>query len=1418
MQGKISHEEGGSAARGSTSTRADEARAEMVRFASHGVMVLAEGRVRYANPAAAALLGFPSPEALVAAGPVSRMVRPADRRLFDERLHRVTTGLVDAEIFEHGLERADGARIRVQVRLLRRPWNGEPAVLVFLTDITELRLAEAATRLARTFVARPGAAVDPAGFMEGVLRRLCRMLDFRFGACWVPRPGEAGVELAALWHACGEGPRRFARTAPRWFGPGEGFPATVVETGRPARIDDLAAETASRFEQREAALDAGMRCAFGVPVIEGRELLAVIVLIGERVPAHGAALLDTLVSATTPVGAMMRRLLVEQARSLSERQARDIIEHSADGLLVLDAHQRVRLVNPAAAHILNRDRTDLQGTYFGLPLSGTPAAEINVPGPDGETRTVEMRVSEVSWSMETSHLVSLRDITGRVRAERALRQSREQIEEISASNPGVIYRLVQDPGGRRRFTYLSPRSREVLGLDPDTVLADRERFFDVVHEEDVPVLQRTIAEAAKARRRWVCDFRVLVGDQVRWVRGQASAGPETAEGLVWNGFFIDITREHEAEQALRQRTLDLEERVKELHCLYGVSRVLSSREESLAEQLERVAALIPDGFHYPADTVCRVRLDRHEAASPGFRDTAQCLAADVTIDDTRRGRIEVFYLGKESPPFLPEERYLLDELASRLSQTLRLREREHQLETSRQTFRDFAEAASDWLWEMDAGLRFTDISRRFTEITGIAREDVLGKTRWDYSGVNRDADPAWRRHLEDLRAHRPFRDFRYSVTPPSTGRTVHVRVSGKPLFDERGRFLGYRGTGTDETAEIEAREQAREMETRLTGIADRLPGIVFQRVLKANGEIAYPYMSAATGEVLGIDAEELMRDPKLGPETVHPEDRGRVRAAMLESARTLEPMDVEFRVRDANGAYRWTWQRSLPRRLDNGDVVWECIELNIDDRKKAQERAEHLAYYDQTTGLPNRRLFVERLRQVLPLARRSGEPLSVAVIGLNGFKRINQSFGMTGGDSVLHQAGERFQRCLRPGDTVAHLGGDRYLLLLPGVGATGRTHKPLFRLLREMERPFRIGEHRVNLTFNMGIATFGVDADDEETLISRADTAQIRCKRLGPANYLFFSKSVQDEAAPVLVESQLRDAIGTGQLEPYYQPLVDARTGRIMGAESLVRWNHPQRGLLTPAAFLDIAEESGLIVPLGEEMLRAACSGVARWKSEGVADISVNVNLSAVQIASPALRERLRQILDEVGVEPSRLVLEITESTLISDVDRVIPFMNQVIRSGVRFAMDDFGVGYSSLSYLSRFPLHEVKVDRLFTRSVATDSRTAAVVSAIVAMARSLNLTVIGEGVEEAGQERALRQCGCDLLQGYRFGRPMPAEEFERLLRAQAGGAGAKALDGNAPASRAPSARRDPTPGGKRGSRSRTPPGGRGSGSPTHRK
>lgn len=478
------------------------------------------------------------------------------------------------------------------------------------------------------------------------------------------------------------------------------------------------------------------------------------------------------------------------------------------------------------------------------------------------------------------------------------------------------------------------------------------------------------------------------------------------------------------------------------------------------------------------------------------------------------------------------------------------------------------------------------------------------------------------------------------------------------------------------------------------------------------------------------------------------------------------------------------WEGEIWNRRKNGDVFLEWLSISAirDDRnavshyvamftditaeRENERQLKHLAYYDGLTDLPNRMLFLDRLRQSVVQAERGRHKMALLFIDLDRFKMVNDLFGHKAGDDLLVEASARLRDCVRASDTVARLSGDEFTIILPEVPDPQSAAQVAQKIIDRLAIPYHVDGQEVFITSSIGIALYPNSARSAEGLTKSADIAMYHAKSLGRNNYQFYRAAVNEGTAELFtLENSLRRALEREELEIDYQPQVDIETGRVSGMEALLRWRHPEKGLIMPSDFIPVAEETGLIVPIGEWVLRHACAQNVAWQKSGFPPMRMAVNISARQLRLHTLAEKVAEVLDETGLDADWLELELTETMMMRSTEDIIGILRQLKSIGVFLSIDDFGTGYSSLSYLKRFPVDTIKIDRSFIQGVDSDFDDAAISQAIIALAHSLRLKVIAEGVETEKQLLFLREHQCCDAQGYYFSRPMSARAITELLQ-----------------------------------------------------
>lgn len=551
------------------------------------------------------------------------------------------------------------------------------------------------------------------------------------------------------------------------------------------------------------------------------------------------------------------------------------------------------------------------------------------------------------------------------------------------------------------------------------------------------------------------------------------------------------------------------------------------------------------------------------------------------------------------------------------------------------------------------------------------------------------------------------------------------------------------------------------------------------RALAAHSSDAYLLVDA-TGMVVDTSPTygEVTGDPSADPignnvfRRVAPEDVGRMREAFADLLSSPGvPSTIELRVVTPDGPTQWLAVRAV-NLLDDPDVGSILLSMqNVTDRRLAEERLEHNSLHDPVTGAANRWLLADRVHQATVQLDRSGGSVALVIVDLHELGRINERFGHDGGDELLREVHDRLRSTVRASDTVARLGGDDFAVLVSHGGESLDDLDSLTdRMLARLDEPFEIDGDQVVVTATLGLTSTTARAD-VESLLREAGMALATARRDGPARVVHFVPAMRDEAIDrVRIESDLSVALERGQFELHYQPVLDLQAGGVRGVEALLRWNHPDVGLIPPDRFIPVAERTRLIVPIGEWVIETACRTLAAWRSALGVDLEMNVNVSGEQLSSVALVGCVQASLDETGVPPRLLVLEVTESALVADAEIAASQLRALREVGVRVAIDDFGTGYSSLSYLQQFPVDVLKIDRSFIASVVGDQPVPPLVRGVVELARTLSLETVAEGIEDVGQAMQLRTEGCQLGQGFLFSRPLPEDAALSHLRLHVAG------------------------------------------------
>ena len=676
------------------------------------------------------------------------------------------------------------------------------------------------------------------------------------------------------------------------------------------------------------------------------------------------------------------------------------------------------------------------------------------------------------------------------------------------------------------------------------------------------------------------------------------------------------------------------------------------------------------------------------------------------------------------------------------------------------------------------------VNPAFETISGYPAHEILGQNCRFLQGADREAE----RNLAARQTMRYALDHGVACSVilhnfRKDGRPFWNELFMAPIFDANGVLTHCVGIQSDVTARVEAEtalqrahdelerrvaertETLRQQEQFLRNVLDTDPNLIFVKDAQgvytlANHALATLYGTTPAQMVGKTDADFNSTAQEVAG--YQEDDREVIRAGR-------DKFIAAEMLTDSAGKAHWLQTVKRPLASPDGSVAHVLgISTDITARKEAEDQLTHQAFHDLLTDLPNRALLLNRLEQALARSARTGDAIGLLFVDLDNFKVINDSLGHKAGDLLLQTVAERLRGCVRPGDTVARLGGDEFVILLEELSGTEEAQAVAERATAAIHQPLRLGERDVFPGASIGLTlTVLGDARTAGDLLRDADTAMYQAKLQGKGRYTLFDLSMNTRVQERLeLEADMREAISNQEFVVHYQPIMDLQSGRLAGVEALVRWEHPTRGLISPAKFIPIAEETGLIVPLGRLVLRQACLQARRWQTDysDAHHLVMSVNLSIRQMMERDIVAQVAAILKESGLAPEYLKLEITESMMLHDTQATIQTMTALQGLGVRLAIDDFGTGYSSMSYLSQLPLNTLKIDRSFVNRIGVSGGDEAIVRAIISLARTLRLSVTCEGIETQEQFTYLQDLGCDMGQGYLMHKPLPAAKIEALL------------------------------------------------------
>jgi diguanylate cyclase (GGDEF)-like protein/PAS domain S-box-containing protein len=951
-----------------------------------------------------------------------------------------------------------------------------------------------------------------------------------------------------------------------------------------------------------------------------------------------------------------------------------------------------------------------------------------------------------------------RDISEPKQAEAALRESQRRLATLIDSLPGIAFVAQGEPPWT--MSYFSEGCFQLTGYRRDELVnTPHLSYGNITHPDDWPELVKKIQDAVTTRNPYVCEYRIHTKDgEEKWVWEKGSGVCDSQGNVIGlEGFITDITENKRTEQALQRQSAAMEASMDGMAILDRDGNYLyvnSAHARIYGYQNPR--ELI--GQHWSLFYQGR-ELDRfHTQIMPTFGEHGQW--SGETVGTRRDGSLfpQEISLNK-----LPDGGlvYVVRDISGR-------KQSEQALQQAESKYRSIFENAIEGIFQTTPDGRYLSANPALARIYGYNSAVEMMQGISDIAG-QLYLEPKRRDEFVRLMSEQDQVAGFESPIRRKDSSVIWISENSRAIRNSEGNLSGYEGTVMDISARKEAEADRfkaeaalRDSEARLRDIVEHSSNMFYSRT----PEHILTYVSPQVRRFLDYEPEQaLVRLTEFTTDNPINQAGFEIAQHAIDTGQTQPIYNLELVGKKGRTVFVEVNEAPVVREGKTVALVGALVDIT--QRHAVEQELKHQAFHDSLTNLPNRSLFMDRLQHALSRLKRHKESLAVLFLDLDRFKIINDSLGHEVGDQLLQAVAERLISCLRPDDTVARLGGDEFTILMESIGGVDDAVLVAERIADALQQPFTLNGQEVFMTTSVGIAVSYDGGDSPEDLLRDADVAMYRAKIKGRAQHEVFDPDMNARAMERLtLETDLWQAIGRGELRVHYQPKMDLRSGQIVGVEALVRWQHPQHGLVPPGDFISLAEETGIILNIGQWVLREACLQACRWVEQELSatPLQMSVNLSVRQLQQPNLADEVAAVLAETGLAPHLLKLEITESVIMGDAEHTIAMLRDLKALGVHLAIDDFGTGYSSLSYLRRFPMTTLKIDRSFISNLGVDREDTEIVRAIISLAQTLGLNVTAEGVETAAQMEQLQALGCDWGQGYFFSRPLATDAMNALL------------------------------------------------------